>query len=219
MSGTRMRSVGMMCASEMLGLATPVRLSAFFSKVSCWSTWVRAFTSACSLVAISDSARTISIGARVPISTCFLLSSYSLWDSASACSFTFTFSPKLTRSQYAATICATVAITCCLNARSVTFWLFRAIRMFRLFTAIPKPCSRRWVTVKFMLATVFGLRSLYRLLEETVLVLQPSDTDVPVTNPWLIAETRAPAVHRHAAGAGSHRVGLRAGLVERVVVQ
>jgi len=70
-----MRSVGMMCASEMLGLATPVRLSAFLISVSCWSSCVCAFTSACSLVATSDSACTIEIGASVPISTCFLLSS------------------------------------------------------------------------------------------------------------------------------------------------
>ena len=57
------------------GLATPVRLSAFLSTVSCCSKLVSEIVRSCWLRATSASARIISIGARVPISTCFLLSS------------------------------------------------------------------------------------------------------------------------------------------------
>ena len=73
-SGTSMRSVGTISTSQREGLAKPFVLMAFLRTISCCWTPVVASVRFCSAVATSASARTISIGASVPISTLRLLS-------------------------------------------------------------------------------------------------------------------------------------------------
>ncbi len=70
-----MLSSGTMCTSSSHGLATPLRLSAFFSTVSCCATLVCAISRFSLAAETSAAARVTSIAGSVPNRTCFLLSS------------------------------------------------------------------------------------------------------------------------------------------------
>src|ERR1039458_7629904 len=162
----------MMRASATEGLATPVLLSAVLMMVSCCNTRVWATTRACSLVAICASARTTSICARVPTSTCLLLSSSSFCEAARASCATRTALLNATRSQYNSITAATVVTTWSWTVRSATSRLFLAMRIWREFTP-PKPCNRCCEIVKDREPLVAGLKSPRRLLFVTVLLLRP----------------------------------------------
>src|SRR5215471_8657301 len=97
------------------------------------------------------------MGARVPISTCFLLSDRVLFASARASCCTRTFSYAFTRSQYMFSIWSTVVIICSRNATSVISRLFLAKAMKRLLGVNPKPCSKCWFKVALKLEPRLGL--------------------------------------------------------------
>src|SRR5947209_2358149 len=58
------------------------------------------------------------------------------------------------------------------------------MRMLRLFTPTPNPCSRCWEMNSSPLPDVTGLKSLRRLLLSLMLLLKPSCAVVPVRKPW-----------------------------------
>ena len=76
-----------------------LRLSAFFNTISCCDRLVCAISRSSLLAETSAAARVTSIAGSAPISTCFLLPSYSFCAVVSACSLIRTASLKLTRSQ------------------------------------------------------------------------------------------------------------------------
>ena len=129
--------------------STRVRLSAFFISSCCSCRLVSASVSCCWSVATVLCARTTSIGARVPISTCFLVSERVFCAKASDSFCTLTFSYANTRSQYMFSIWSTVVMICSRNATSEISRLFFAIWMNRVLGAKPKPCSRCWVSLEF----------------------------------------------------------------------
>ena len=93
-----MVEVGITSASASLG-STSVRLSAFFISNCCNCRLVWATVNACWSVATVLWARTTSMGARVPISTCFLVSERVFWAKARDSFCTLTFSYAKSRSQ------------------------------------------------------------------------------------------------------------------------
>ena len=60
--------------------------------------------------------------------------------------------------------------------------LFREMRMFRLLTAIPKPCSSRCVTLIEAFTVFDGLKSLRPEFWLSMLLLKPMVVVVPVRN-------------------------------------
>ena len=73
-----------------------------------------------------------------------------------------------------------MVITCCRNTSSETLILFFEMRMLRLLTAIPKPCSRRWVTFSDPFTDLAGLKSLRPEFWDSRLLLKPIVVVVPV---------------------------------------
>ena len=59
----------------------------------------------------------------------------------------------------------TVVITCRLSCRSVTFILFFATRILRLFTPMDRPCSRFCVIYRSRLPLSYGLSEKSGLLK------------------------------------------------------
>src|SRR5450432_537339 len=87
---------------------------------------------------------------------------------------------------------ATVVITCALKVRSETSRLFLAMRIWRVLTGEPHPCSRCCVTVSASDALVTGLKSERVALLVTELLLIPRLTSVPVSKYfWTATDERS----------------------------
>ena len=210
-AGMRIWSVGMMCAAAIAGLDTPVRLSAFFRIVSCWSTRVSATVSSCSPDATSASARTTSMGARVPTSTCFCCPRNSCWRPASASlghAHVFVESHQVPVEVHHG------------GDGGVHLELEGEVGHLAVVPGDPdlaridsraEPCNRCWVMERPSEELVDGLKSLRGLLLVTELLLSPRLTVVPVRKPFWIAEiARCPAADQ-GVGAGDEGAGLRRG--------
>ena len=79
----------------------------------------------------------------------------------------------------------TVEITWPRKATSAISRLFFAMRMKRIFGAMPKPCSRCWLTVKRKLLLSTGFKLVKMLLVVMRELLKPTLMLVPVAKPWL----------------------------------
>ena len=93
-SGISSASVGMMVAACTSGSALPVRVSRFFRMACCSSSTPRALIRSWRVAKTWALARVISTGARVPSSTCALVSEKSFSAAATVSCFTFTSSYK-----------------------------------------------------------------------------------------------------------------------------
>src|SRR4051794_38997404 len=83
-------------------------------------------------------------------------------------------------------------MTCCRKAISATSRLFLVMRMVRMFSPIPNPCSSRCETVMRTVLTNDGLKKLLGLLVAWRLLLKPTERFVPVAKPWLYEKFPAP---------------------------
>src|SRR5882672_1920318 len=157
---------------------------AFLRFCSCCSWAVLATIRFWLSVANSDSARVTSSGAMVPISSCFLLSLYSLLATVTACCCTLTFSREKTSSQYAVMALVTVVMACWAKAQSAILRLLLAMRIFRVFTERPKPLSNCCWNPTNIEDFTRRLNRLAAEVEEERVLSQKEKKVVPVWKPW-----------------------------------
>src|ERR1017187_887322 len=93
-----------------------------------------------------------------------------------------TASLKLSRSQYRLSTALTVVTTCNFTCRLLTFRLFFATWMLRLFTARLNPCRRLWLTCRSKYPLIEGLKRGEELLSRLRVLTNVTAPLVPVAN-------------------------------------